>query len=68
MGKLSSGRSDYKAYPHLHADLSDDQLEVLAFRPGESGAAFNDGTQPWASPALAMAYTARLERFYATLK
>lgn len=68
VGKLADGRSRYSEYSHMHAHLSDDQLEVIAFRPGESGAAFNDGTQPWASPVLARAYAARLERFYATLR
>lgn len=66
VGKLASKFSDYQAYPHLHATLSENQLEAIAFRPGERGAAFNDGTTPWGSPALAAAYVARLERFYAT--
>jgi hypothetical protein len=67
VGKLPNGHSQYSEYPHMHAQLSAGQLEALAFRPGESGTAFNDGTQPWASPELARAYAARLERFYAAL-
>ncbi len=66
VGKLAGKFSDYQAYPHMHAELSEDQLEAIAFRPGEAGTAFNDGTPPWGSPALAAAYATRLERFYAT--
>lgn len=66
VGKLAGEFSDYQAYPHLQAKLSENQLEAIAFRPGEGGTAFNDGNPPWGSPALAAAYAARLERFYAT--
>lgn len=59
--------ADYKAFPHLHARLTDDQLRGSSARLTGLGYLFNDGCPPWDSRADAANYLERLKRLQAAL-
>lgn len=67
VGQVSKDWADYKAFPHLHARLTDDQMRAFSARLTGLGYLFNDGCPPWDSRADAVIYLERLKRLQAAL-